>query len=333
MSEQTITINGTVYDMVTGMPVMRADEPQAAEAAPATTHQAARPSHEIHQHTQKSHTLNRKIVQKHAPVIAHPAHQHVTRSPHITKFAPNPSGTPTRPARVISDIAPTTHPLVQKAHAQQQARAAVRPAHVPVHPAVQATAPAPAAPKPSQVIKQEAIAEALEKAPSHHANTKQHKPAKATKHSRTMSIVAASVALLMLGGYFTYLNMPSLSVRVAAAQAGVNAVYPGYHPDGYTLKGPVAYSEGQVRLKFASNGSSKSFTVAQTKTNWDPTAVKENYADSKWGSDNVDTYTQDGLTIYAYEGNAVWVNDGVLYTISGDAPLSSGQIRHLAASL
>lgn len=333
MSEQTITINGTVYDMVTGMPVRPAEEAKAADEAPAHESKTAHPSHEVHQHTQKSHTLNRKTVQKHAPVIVHPAHRHITRSPQITKFAPNPSGSPAQPARVISDVGPTTHPLVQKAHAQQQVHASVRPAHVVPHPAIQTAAPAPAAPKPSQVIKQEAIAEALEKAPSHHANTKQHKPAKTSRHPRAISIVTASVALLMLGGYFTYLNMPSLSVRVAAAQAGVNAVYPGYHPDGYSLKGPVAYSEGQVRLRFASNGSSQSFTVAQTKTNWDSAAVKENYADSKWGSDNVDSYTQDGLTIYAYEGNAVWVNDGVLYTISGDAPLSSDQIRHLAASL
>jgi hypothetical protein len=215
------------------------------------------------------------------------------------------------------DIGPVAHPLVAKAH--QQMDMAVR----------QKAAAPKMAPKPSQVIKQEAVAKALEEAPSHNAP---EKTKRTKKHPRIFSIASASLALLLLGGYFTYLNMPSLSVRVAAAQAGVDASYPEYRPDGYSLNGPVAYTQGEVSMKFASNGGPQNFTVAQAKSNWDSSAVLDNYVKQKAG-DNYITYNERGLTIYTFDGNAAWVNGGVLYTITGDAPLSSDQIRRIATSM
>lgn len=170
----------------------------------------------------------------------------------------------------------------------------------------------------------------MAKAPSHAASHKQVKQQR--RLPRIMSVASASLALLLLGGYFTYLNMPSLSVRVAAAQAGVNASYPSYHPDGYSLNGPVAYTQGQVNMKFASNSGPQNFTVTQSKTSWDSSAVLDNYIKEKAG-DNYITYDEHGLTIYTYGGNAAWVNGGVLYTITGDAPLSGDQIRHIATSM
>jgi hypothetical protein len=60
--------------------------------------------------------------------------------------------------------------------------------------------------------------------------------------------------------------------------------------------------------------------------------VLDNYVKEKAG-DNYITYNERGLTIYTYNSNAAWVNNGVLYTIDGDAPLSSDQIRRIATSL
>ena len=126
--------------------------------------------------------------------------------------------------------------------------------------------------------------------------------------------------------------MPNLSVRVAAAQAGIDATYPSYRPDGYKLNGPVAYNQGEVSMKFAANAGPQDFTIVQSKTNWDSSAAKENYVKPKWG-DNVMQYTEHGLTIYAHDGDAAWVNNGILYTIDGDAPLSASQIRGIATSM
>jgi hypothetical protein len=188
------------------------------------------------------------------------------------------------------------------------------------------------APKPSQVIKQEAIAEALDKAPHHSSNKHTKEVRQPRRFQRVAGIGSISLALLLLGGYFTYLNMPSLSVRVAAAQAGVNATYPDYRPDGYSLSGAVAYTDGEVNMKFASNSGPQNFTLNQKKSSWDSSAVLDNYVKQKAG-ENYITYNERGLTIYTYGSDAAWINNGVLYTINGDAPLSSDQIRHIATSM
>jgi hypothetical protein len=325
MSQKTVTINGRAYDAHTGMPL---DEP--AEKTPEKEVSPKRsPLHHksLHSAPQKSHTLNRRTVKKLqvAPAVSAPAPtpkevkqetktpapQQAHKSPSITKFAPHPTGVK---HRVMSDIAPAhPHPNVLKAHQKLE------------HQKLQAAANAP---KSSHAIKEEAIKNALEKAPA--KNAKQVKTRR--KLPRFASIASAAFALLLLGGYFTYLNMPNLSVRVAAAQAGINASYPEYKPDGYSLRGPIGYNEGEVTMKFAANAGPQNYTVAQTKSSWDSSAVLDNYVRDKAG-DNYITYNEHGLTIYTFDGNAAWVNGGILYTINGDAPLSSDQIRRIAVSM
>jgi hypothetical protein len=326
MSQKTVTINGRVYDVHTGMPLDESkEEAPKKEMSPKRT-----PLHHksLHSTPQKSQTLNRRTVKntvtpaaKATPVASPepPIEQEtkaitpkpVHKSQAITKFAPHPSGV--KP-RVMSDIAPAhPHPTVTKAHQKIEAQK---------H---QASA---IAPKPSRIVKEEAIKEAMAKAPA--KNAKQAKSRR--KFPRFASIASAAFALLLLGGYFTYLNMPNLSVRVAAAQAGINASYPEYKPDGYSLRGPIGYGEGQVTMKFAANAGPQNYTVSQAKSSWDSSAVLDNYVKDKAG-DNYITYNERGLTIYTFDGNAAWVNGGILYTINGDAPLSSDQIRRIAVSM
>jgi hypothetical protein len=214
----------------------------------------------------------------------------------------------------MSDIGPRNHPSATAAHKKMAA----------------STTPHNATLKASHVIKNEAIKEALQKAPA--KKDTPHTHPKKKKWSRTFSVASASLAILLLGGYFTYLNMPSLSVRVAAAQAGVDASYPDYRPDGYGLSGPVAYTDGQVSMKFAANAGPQNYTIDQAKSGWDSSAVLDNYVKKKAG-ENYITYNERGLTIYTFDGNAAWVNGGILYTITGDAPLSSDQIRRIATSM
>lgn len=319
MAKQTVTINGVVYDAQTGMAISgnKSESQPAISFAPASKVHHAKA---IHHTTQKSQTLRRQVV-KHAAVsqvvkkTTAPAKPVIARSAAITKFAPHPvmSPKPAATARRVVDIAPMSHPIAVKAAA-----------HAP-HIAKKAMAP-----KPSQVIKQEAIAEALAKAPTH--KTREKTAARRAKKPRFVTIASASLALLLLGGYFTYLNMPNLSVRVAAAQSGINASYPGYHPDGYNIRGLVTYNDSSVNMTFAANGGPQSYTLAQAKSNLDSSAVLENYVKPKVGGSYI-PYSQQGLTIYVFGNDAAWVNGGILYTISGDAPLSSDQILHIASSM
>jgi len=126
--------------------------------------------------------------------------------------------------------------------------------------------------------------------------------------------------------------MPSWSVHVAAGQAGIDATYPEYRPDGYSLDGPVTYNDGQVTIDFAANTGSSKFSLKQSKSSLDSSAVLDSIVHKKVG-DKYITNQERGLTIYTYDGNATWVNAGILYSIDGNAPLSSEQIRRIATSL
>ena len=328
MSEKhTITINGRQYDAVTGLALDGIAKPVTAPVATAAK-TVATASHHVHRSTQRSQTLNRQTIQKPVaktqPTLQKRAPQQIARSQAISKFAPHPT---IKKQPRMNDIAPAAiHPAVAKAHAARAAQVQ-KPAAHHVQPA-QPTQPAQ--PKPSQVIKNEAISAALEKAPLTHKEAK--KKSLLSRHPRLLNIASASLALVLLGGYFTYINLPSLSVRVAAAQAGINASYPEYHPDGYSLNGAVAYKEGEVSMKFAANGGPQNFTITQTKSSYDSEAVLDNYVKPKVG-ENYIPFTERGLKIYAYGGNAAWVNGGILYTIDGDAPLSNSQIGNIAKSL
>jgi hypothetical protein len=331
-NKQTITINGRQYDAHSGLAV----QDSASTVTPVTpvskpVNHAVAAGH-VHASTQRSQTLNRRTIKKpvskkvtttnslHTVVLRKQLVTHhatvKTTSPHIAKFAPHPTTIPTVGKRVM-DFGPVTHPHVAKAHAISKVKADPPLAHSqPVHPS-------------AHTIKQTAISNAI-------ANTSKQtelpKKPLLKRHPRAFSIVTASLAIVILGGYLTYLNMPSLSVRVAAAQAGINANYPNYQPDGYSLNGLIGYTQGQVSMKFASNGGPQNFTIKQTKSGWDSEAVLDNYVTPRAGVSYI-PYTERGLTIYTYGNNAAWVNGGILYTIEGDAPLSSEQIRHIATSL
>jgi len=309
-TKQTIIINGKHYDTQTGLPVDTVTA-KTVEARQITDARATR----IHTSLQKSQTLNRKAVQKKIAVTSTPAqlksrprHMDITRSSSISRFAPRPV---VKTALSSDMIIPATHPMVKKAHHSVAAKnQSARPVH-----------------KPSQVIKNEAIAKAM--------NT----PAKAApkqsikrRFPRAFSIGTASIAVLLLAGYLTYLNMPTISIRVAAVQSGINASYPDYRPSGYRLDGPIAYNDGQVSMRFAANAGPQNFTIKEQRSNLNSSAVLENYVQPKTDND-YDTHTTGGLTIYTYDNDAAWVNGGILYTIEGDAPLSKDQVLRIATSL
>lgn len=315
-----VTINGQEYDAVTGLPVLtKATVDPVAIGVPEQRHTAPTPATHLHAKVQRSTTLNRKFIKKPAPVrttiVGHRSKSStidgVKPATHVQvrKFAAHPVG-----ATKSMDIGPVTHPLVAKAHARSAAKAA---------------APVAQTHTPATEVNKQALTTAVASA---HRSTKPHVPHFLRQRQRLAGIIAATFALVLLGGYFTYLNMPSLSVRVAAAQAGISAGYPNYRPDGYALNGPVTYSDGRVSMNFKANGGTTSFTVNQSKSSWNSDAVLDNYVSPRAGSGYV-PYTERGLTIYTYGNNAAWVNGGILYTIEGNAPLSSDQIRRIATSL
>ncbi len=344
-----ITINGRAYDAISGMPVA------SAKPAPAThkPHQSVPKSHKsnitpphtsvdnvatghpnahiVHKQLQKSQTLYRAALRKPAPirqltpspvtveVDSPPDEKPVdySHSPAISRFhnapkhssvAPSPQPSQQQPPRL--DTPPRQHPVVARALQN-------RPVNTPTDAA-----------QTSKELKEALIRERLAEAePNTEAPTKRRR----FTQPRLATILTSSLALLLLAGYLTYLNLPNISMRVAATRAGIAANYPNYHPDGYHFSGPITYQPGEVTINFKSNTNDQGFNVQQKSSNWDSQAVLDNLVSKQ--SDTYLTYQERGLTIYSYGNHAAWVNGGLLYTIDGNAPLSSEQVLHVATSM
>ena len=350
--KQTIVINGKVYDAITGLP-SAAPDVVSRHVATTVVAQNIRPSHAAvskpvvtrsahhaansHITAHKSKTLQREFLKKPASSQSvgssrrKPTSGHVQKSPLIQRFAAHPQPLQTAAVRpAVSTVGGMNSDISRAKHVSKPAAIVARtqslvasPVSVPVGPNLN-----------TRSVKEQLIAKRMATANvvSHVDTTKKTRKSLFSSKPRLASMASASFAIIVLGGYFTYLNMPGLSVRVAAAQADVAASFPDYHPDGYRFNGPVAFAPGQVSIDFVANGGNTRYTVTEQKSTWDSQAVYNNVV-AKAAEDSYVTNSQQGLTVYTFKGEAAWVNKGILYTISGDAPLSNEQLLRIAGSM
>lgn len=355
-----VVINNRAYDPITGLPVEGVNVAEKKEVpADKPVEPAVRRSEAIrgistpalHRSTERSATLSRRYVRK--PTTLQPLDRKEiasikatkpTAQPQFASQSTNPE--PSKPTLEKFSKMPTTqtirpdrpaekHPVARRAsqrpmdimspqHQRMVAAQKISPQNKPTSPVAKEEL------KPASVLKNEAIAEAMNREVAEQKKTPRAKT-RQSRWKRFMTFASASLAVVLLGGYLTYLSMPNLSIKMAAVQSGVNAKYPGYHPDGYALNGPITFKDDEVSMQFAYADGGNDFTITQKRSNWDSSAVKEYVTDQNNGTTT--TTIADGLTIYSYDGNAAWVNGGVLYTIEGTAPLSSDQIRRIATSM
>ena len=73
-----------------------------------------------------------------------------------------------------------------------------------------------------------------------------------------------------------------------------------------------------------------SFVISQSNSPWNSDAVRSMIEENSKG--RFLTSRDRGITVYTHDGNAAWVNRGILYTIEGDAGLSSDAIMRIANS-
>ncbi|MEI6054220.1 MAG: hypothetical protein WCQ49_02510 [Candidatus Saccharibacteria bacterium] len=232
----------------------------------------------------------------------------VARSKNIRHFTPLTKPASRAPQHT-PDIKHVRHPL------------AVRTDHIR-----QSLAKAIAHPKTLKEIKNEAISEAMQRPEPIQPKTGFFK-----KNKKFINIFSISLAVLIITAAIVYFNIPAISVRVASMQSGINATFPQYRPDGYSVNGPVSFKDGEVTINFKANTNDTKFTIRQIKSAWDSSAVRNKV--NKDSSGEFITTEEKGLTIFTYNGNAAWVNGGILYSINGNAPLSGDQIRRIATSL
>lgn len=160
--------------------------------------------------------------------------------------------------------------------------------------------------------------------------------------NRFQKIIMLVLALVGLTGAITYayLKVPAFSVRVASIRANVPAQTPAYTPAGFSLA-QTSYQKGAVALKFKS--ATGDYTVGQQTTGLNSESLKATYIAPKTKLYQTSQY--NGVTIYTYdtkspattsaasETNAVWVNNGVMGTITNNAGLTADQLAKIAQSV
>ena len=149
---------------------------------------------------------------------------------------------------------------------------------------------------------------------------------------RVMLALSCTAVVVFAIVYFVNLNMPDLSLKVAAMQTGIQASYPNYVPRDFALS-DITSEDGRVVLNFKNSSTGDAYTIVEERSSWDSNALLTNYVVDAYGEDYT-VLREQGLTIYVDGSNATWVNGGVLFkltTTSGS--LSKKQIVSIATSL
>lgn len=187
---------------------------------------------------------------------------------------------------------------------------------------------------------QSIIESAMQSAQSHTQKLlPEHTPPKKSLHhklgisKRVARTASASLAALLLVGFFALQNIPNLSMRVAAARSGVDSSMPSYTPSGFAFRGPINYETGVVTVSFASNTDDRSYSVRQENSAWTSDSLLNEFVTKN--AEQYQTYLDGrGRTLYIYDrSNATWVQDGIWYRVEGNSKLTTDQLARLAASM
>lgn len=147
---------------------------------------------------------------------------------------------------------------------------------------------------------------------------------------RSVRLLMPVLALFFIGSYVMYVNMPNIRLKLAENEAGISINQPSYNPDGFKLSGVTDTETGRVAMSFK-NGDSN-YSVSQAASDWDSKALLENKVLKE--STEYSSYTDRGLTIYVYNGKAVWVNQGKVNEIdSANSNLGAEEMVRIAGSM
>jgi hypothetical protein len=318
---KTVEINGRKYDAATGKLIKQTST--KSRGASIDGFSKAKPANQLHARTSKSKTLDRKAVSSTKnqitgkaslqPKVVHRSEQAKSQVHKVDPVRQQRASTVAK-SSLISKFG-RSHKAETQVAAQSEVKAKQ---HVtPVQKQVSAYAPTESNKEKQKTPKKK--------------NTRRFMAFKFDK-PKARSVFASAALVVVVFGYITYLNIPNLSLKIAASRAGIDATFPGYKPSGFTMSGPINYSRGLVTLSFRSNTDERAFAIAERASSWDSESLLANYVEKE--TPNYVTFQDKGLTIYVFDGsNATWVDGGIWYTIMGDSQLNSDQLLKIAASM
>jgi hypothetical protein len=343
-NQNTIEINGKKYNIITGK-IMGIDTSTVGKSTDGLVNNSRvgkKPNRIKAPHlvktSQKSQTLMRKVVKK-------PNANQKNKSTSLSGI--NKPILKTTHQREYSALSAPKSPMISHFGDLESRSSVVKKVqHLPikkelVHPKIQTTHTSPVLNVEQNSQSNTATSELIKKALANstsHEQTAHHKPKrrrighKLGVSARTLAISSTVLAGVLLGGFFAIQNVPNLSMRVASARAGFNASLPGYNPSGFSFKGPISYTPGQVKITYASNTDDRSYELTQRASNWNSDALLSNYV--VVSNQQYQTYLDRGRTLFIYNGsNATWVDNGVWYQIEGNSQMTTDQLVRIAASM
>ena len=148
---------------------------------------------------------------------------------------------------------------------------------------------------------------------------------------RFSTIMATAGAMAIIVGLGVYISLPTISVKLAAGRAGINAKNP-YALSGYSLDNNIAAQPGKVTISYKSASGNGGYSVTQEsdKSTTDY-ALRLNVSRQNGGS--YQEMDVNGKTVLLYGNKATWLAGDMRYTIDGSDLMDSNQLRSIVKSL
>ena len=142
---------------------------------------------------------------------------------------------------------------------------------------------------------------------------------------RFSTIMATAGAMAIIVGLGVYISLPTISVKLAAGRAGINAKNP-YALSGYSLDNNIAAQPGKVTISYKSASGNGGYSVTQEsdKSTTDY-ALRLNVSRQNGGS--YQEMDVNGKTVLLYGNKATWLAGDMRYTIDGSDLMDSNQLR------
>ncbi len=156
-------------------------------------------------------------------------------------------------------------------------------------------------------------------------------PKKHQYRFRFSTIMATVGAMAIIVGLGVYISLPTISVKLAASRAGINAKNP-YALSGYSLDNNIAAQPGKVTISYKSASGNGGYSVTQEsdKSTTDY-ALRLNVSRQNGGS--YQEMDVNGKTVLLYGNKATWLAGDMRYTIDGSDLMDSNQLRSIVKSL
>ena len=341
--QHIIELNGNRYNTVTGAMVNNHSSTASSAGTPShnksqsvdgftrSSRSVARTHNPSATHkTQKSQTLMRKIVQKPVTPLIQGVTSSIAKTNELIQTSKSFSAAKLTQAKAIpqsnlirrfnNDFAVPKH--IAKGHATVASPQIARLQTMATATTVTTS------PLTRGLAEATSHEEVKSKKPRHHVRIAH----KLRISPRTLSTSSFIVAALLVAGFFTYQNMPNLSMRLASSRAGVRGTLPSYQPAGFGLSGSITYKPGQITVGYKSHSDDRNFKIIQSASSWDSTSLLDNFVATS--HKDYQTVLDRGKTIYIYDkSSATWMDGGVWYRVEGNSELNSDQLLNLASSL